>query len=203
MRRDDRRQQPLVDLALAAGAWILDAADAFLWSDLVEAAVVAGDAAAHQIGAAAARLFRRPGIGDKLPRHADEVGLAARSASSPKLRRIHPAEGDDRQAAHVLQFPVDPAEIFRRHGGGRDFHPVAGKRAGIGIEIVDEAARLEMLGHLQAVFAVVAEGGELVDAQPDAERHVIADRLPDRLEHLDRQPHAVFESAAIARRCGG
>ena len=206
----DRRQQALVDLALAPGAWILDAADRLFLAHLKDAGVVAGDAAAHELGAAAPRLLWRPRVGDQLSRHADEIGLAGAQRFLAQLRRIHAAEGNDRQAAHLLQLAIDLAEILQRHGGRRDFHPVTGERSGIGIEIVDKPARLEILRDLQAIFGIVAEHGKLVDADAHAERNTVSRCLLDRLEHLDRQAQAVLERSAIGigpviekRRCEG
>ena len=174
----------------------MDTAHALLLADLIDAGVVAGDAKPHQVSATGSQLVDRFGICNQLSRHADEVGLPCGEEILARTWR-NTAEAYYRQANGALQVSVDPPEVGGGDRSRRDLHPVAREGTGVGVEVVDIAGRLESCRHLQTIFGIVAEGGELVHAHPHADRNVRPDGLPDRRENLVGQTHPIFEGAAV------
>ena len=194
-RRDG--DETLAHRALAAGARIVDAAKGLFLARLVDACVVASDADTDQVAPSRHQLVWDFRIGDERARHTDEVSLAGGEERLSRCRR-KPAEGDHGNAARLLQYGVDLAEIARGDGCRRNLHPETGERASVRVEVVNLARHLEGCRHLQPVLLVVAEDRELVDAHAHAEGHVRTGRFLDRIEHFEAQAHAVLEGTAVA-----
>ena len=116
--------EAFVDLQLAARARIVNAANALFLPHLIDAAVVAGDAGPHEIGAAPGQLVGGLRVGDQLPRPADEVGVAGFQQGFGALRRGDAAKSDNRQLRGFLERAIQPIEGLGGDRGRRDLHPV-------------------------------------------------------------------------------
>ena len=91
---------------------------------------------------------------------------------------------------------------MRRAGHAHDGDVVG--EAGIGLDVafgdvqeIDEAAVLQDLRDADAVVAIIAEGRQLIGDVTDAEDEVRTNTVTHRLQHLERESHAVLERAAI------
>ena len=98
--------QPLIDLELAAGSGIVNAADALFLAHLMDAAVVASDAGSDEIGAPHRQLVRGVRVRDELPRPANEIGMTGLQHRLGATRRGDAAKGDDREFRRRFQRPV-------------------------------------------------------------------------------------------------
>src|SRR5579883_2546358 len=101
-RRLSFADEALVYPQFSPGAGVLNAADALLLADLMNAAVVAGDTRTDQVGTAPQKLVGRLWVGDQLARPTDEIGFAGFQDGFRALRRANAAERDHRQLGVLL-----------------------------------------------------------------------------------------------------
>ena len=139
-------------------------------------------------------------VRDVRPRHADEVELAAldgvpRGGDVLDAGGVH--RGDLRLAAH-LAGKVEMRGGSCPHAGDDARQRLLGVEPALDdVDEVDQPGRGEPAGDLQPLLAVDAVLGVLVAGEAEAEDHLGADPLADRLKHLEAEAHPVLEAAAV------
>ena len=163
------------------------------------AAHVAGDALADVLPAPAGGFGRPFGVGDEGPHEAHRVGGAVRQELLALLGRDEARHGEGGHAgrgpAH-LGCVVSEGRPGEAHVGD---HPVDGGVVGLAdAHVVHAGTGHEVRHNLAALAGGQPAGGEFLGADTDSHRQAVSDLGPHRLEHLQRQPAAVLQRAAIA-----
>ena len=184
--------------ALTAKAWV-DGAGHLCWHDLgvliVIEAVEAADAADDVGFFAACRFFQPEWVAEQRTAEDDEISDALFDDLFGESRLPKFAHGDDLGRggfAHSLgewqEITVlvviadrDVLHVFLGAGGDLD-----------GIDI-----RFDQLGHFDAFFEFQPLLEEIVHAEADVDRIILAAFFLDVLQHLDQEAGAVFRRAAV------
>ena len=161
---------------------------------VIQAGLVAGDAGVDLILAALERLIHQIGIGQHRPRHRHQIGMAGGQHGFCHIGHVDAVRCDHRHTDMLADPPRHFGKGGTRHHGGDGGHLgfVPGEMGG------DDGGargfhRLGQLDHLLARHAALQHVHRR-DAEHDDE--LVAHGGTGAADHLHREPHAVFETAA-------
>ena len=180
---------------LVAGPWVDQAARDFVAEQVIQAALVAGDAGIDFIGAPLFRLEREGGIGQQRARERHQVGHTQPQQFFRQFRRVDAVGGHDRNRDCGLDARggIAPGCAWHHVGDGGHARLVP---ADASIEHV-HAGRFEFARELQGFLGIQAAFDQIEGRHAEQNQKIGADARARRAHDFEREAQPVCERAAV------